>query len=260
MQELITAKYELHTEKLRAPIRLLSIADLHSTQYGDGQQRLLSAVTAEKPDIVLFPGDIIDDRRPEAPAFEVLSALGKRFPCYYVCGNHEQRTGKLGALKQAVADAGVTVLTGNAVTLQRNGNTLLFAGVDDPALWGGYSTWGAYPMPQQWEAELQACKKAACEAEGACCILLSHRPEPVKHYYDSGFDLVFAGHAHGGQLRFGPINGVFAPCQGLFPRYAGGLYTLGNTKMVVSRGLMRNRLPRFGNPPELVSLTLLPKP
>ncbi|MBE5785186.1 MAG: metallophosphoesterase [Clostridiales bacterium] len=260
MQRFTLARYELHTEKLHAPVRILIIADLHSTRYGEKQETLLSAAEAEKPDIVLFPGDIVDDKRPEAPAMVLFSALTKKLPCYYVPGNHEFRTGKLPALKEQISAAGVTVLDGAAAVLSLPGGRVFLTGVDDPAQWGGYRTFGAYAMPKEWEAQLEACKKAACAAKDAFCILLSHRPEPVKYYTDSKFDLVAAGHAHGGQLRFGPINGVFAPCQGLFPRYAGGLYTLGKTRLLVSRGLMRNKLPRFGNPPELVSLTLLPVP
>ncbi len=255
----ITSRYELHTEKLHAPVKLLIIADLHSTRYGENQKQLLDAAEKEQPAAVLFPGDIIDDRRPQEPALTVLSVLGKRFPCFYVCGNHELRTKRLDEIKATIRALGVTVLAGNTARLQLPGGNLIIAGVDDPALWGGYNIYGSYTMPKEWEMQLQTCKKAACTASDAFRILLSHRPEPVDCYSCSAFDLVSAGHAHGGQLRFGPINGVFAPCQGIFPRYAGGLYTLGATKLLVSRGLMRNSLPRFGNPPELVSLTLLPK-
>ena len=90
-------------------------------------------------------------------------------------------------------------------------------------------------------------------------MLLSQRPERTECYRDSGFDLVVSGHAHGGQVRLpGMINGLFAPHQGAFPDYAGGLYALGSTTLVVSRGLCRNLLPRVFNPPELVALDLLP--
>lgn len=56
-------------------------------------------------------------------------------------------------------------------------------------------------------------------------ILLTHRPELTRYYRESGFDLVVAGHAHGGQVRIpGLGRGLLAPHQGLFPRYAGGRY------------------------------------
>ena len=73
--------------------------------------------------------------------------------------------------------------------------------------------------------------------------------------------MILAGHAHGGQWRLpGLINGLAAPNQGLFPRYAGGRYDLEGTVLVVSRGLAREttRLPRIFNRPELVLLDLVP--
>ena len=89
-------------------------------------------------------------------------------------------------------------------------------------------------------------------------ILVTHRPERVESYAASGFDLIVAGHAHGGQARLpGLINGVYAPNQGLFPNYAGGMYVLtAQTSMVVSRGLCRNVIPRIFNPPELVIIDI----
>ena len=92
-------------------------------------------------------------------------------------------------------------------------------------------------------------------------MLLCHRPEYTADFRRSGYDLVVSGHAHGGQWRLpGVINGLYAPGQGLLPKYAGGLYDLGKTKLVVSRGLRQDYLPRVFNPPEVVLVRLLPKP
>ena len=55
------------------------------------------------------------------------------------------------------------------------------------------------------------------------------------------------------------INGLYAPNQGLFPEYAGGLYDLGETDMVVSRGLCLDEKPRVFNPPEIVFINIEPK-
>jgi len=90
-------------------------------------------------------------------------------------------------------------------------------------------------------------------------ILLSHRPERVEAYHSSGFDLVVAGHAHGGQVRIpGILNGLYAPNQGFYPKYADGRYALGETLMIVGRGLSRSGLPRVFNPPELVIIDVEP--
>ena len=115
-----------------------------------------------------------------------------------------------------------------------------------------FRSWGITVLEQ-----FRACQ--ALTGDSRYTVLLSHRPERTECYRDSGFDLVVSGHAHGGQVRLpGMINGLFAPHQGAFPDYAGGLYALGSTTLVVSRGLCRNLLPRVFNPPELVALDLLP--
>jgi predicted MPP superfamily phosphohydrolase len=89
-------------------------------------------------------------------------------------------------------------------------------------------------------------------------ILIAHRPEMIENYKKYSFDLVLSGHTHGGQVRIPLIiNGLYAPGQGVFPKYAGGIYTHGNLTHVISRGLSVNpRLPRIFNPPELVIIII----
>ena len=89
-------------------------------------------------------------------------------------------------------------------------------------------------------------------------ILLAHRPERFRTYQRFGFDLVLSGHSHGGQVRIPFIlNGLYAPDQGWFPKYAGGVYRHGNMTHVVSRGLSYNeKLPRIFNPPEVVVIDI----
>ena len=97
------------------------------------------------------------------------------------------------------------------------------------------------------------------QAIDAYKILICHRPETVKFYTEYGFDLVLSAHTHGGQVRFPPlVNGLYSPGQGLFPKYSGGVYKIGSSFLVVSRGLTTRRplLPRIMNPPELVVIRI----
>ena len=76
--------------------------------------------------------------------------------------------------------------------------------------------------------------------------------------YRAGVDLVLSGHAHGGQIRLPFVGGLIAPGQGLFPEYDAGLYTEGDTHMVVSRGIGNSVFPfRVNNRPEIVVVTLV---
>ena len=88
-------------------------------------------------------------------------------------------------------------------------------------------------------------------------ILLAHRPELIETYAAYGADLVLSGHAHGGQVRLPFIGALYAPGQGLLPEYDSGLYTVGETDMIVSRGLGNSLIPlRVNNRPELVIAVL----
>ena len=87
-------------------------------------------------------------------------------------------------------------------------------------------------------------------------ILLSHRPDKIDIYAKANVDLVFTGHAHGGQIRlFG--NGILSPAEGFFPKYTSGMHVKENTTVVISRGLGRTIFTfRLFNRPEVVVTSL----
>ena len=241
---------------LPAPMRLALITDFHSCRYGDGARELIEAVGAQAPDLVLLGGDIFDDGLPDDNARALLEGLSARYPCYYVTGNHEYWAGEeaFHAKMDIIEDCGVVNLGGRALRVPVGGATLTLCGLDDPRAFGRSATTG----DAAWLARLDAMA-AESEKSGGFRLLLTHRPEAFGDYADAGFDLVLAGHAHGGQWRVpGLVNGLFAPDQGLFPKYGGGRYESGGTVMIVSRGLAREstRVPRIYNPPELVVIEL----
>lgn len=216
---------------MTAPVRLAVLSDLHSTFYGREQAKLLQILDKQAPDAVLMAGDMADDVVPHDGIRSLLRAVGRRYPCFYATGNHECRSGQLETIKTMFQQYGVTVLSGQLVQVIIRGQLLEICGVDDPVCLETAEI-GA------WQKQLADCKKAGTME--AYRILLTHRPERTAFYRDSGFDLVLAGHAHGGQVRIpGLINGLFAPQQGILPRYAGGRYALGETTLIVSRGLCK---------------------
>ncbi|HHY43702.1 MAG TPA: metallophosphoesterase [Coprothermobacter sp.] len=251
---LVIRRYTLNSKKLTNPVRLLVLTDLHSTMYGKNQSILLAKIRELKPDLVLLVGDIVDDKRPMEGALQLLQALGSEYPCFYVTGNHEFWSGKAYEIKDSIRSFGITVLEGNCKTVEVQGQRIQICGVDDPDGFEEESFFRTEISPG-WDQELEKCE-AQLDA-GAYSILLSHRPERVQYYAQIGFDLVVAGHAHGGQIRIpGLLNGLYAPNQGLFPKYGGGSYDLGGSTMIVSRGLSKSILPRVFNPPEIVVVDL----
>lgn len=243
--------YQIESEKLSGGVRVALITDLHCCDYGQGQRELLDAVAAEEPNLVLLGGDIVDDdpSLPVENAYTVVKALAEQYPTYYVTGNHEFWSGQVEEIKETMASCGAVVLAGAWEDVTINGQNLRICGVDDPAV-----------GTVEWKTQMTRVGEAADGSRFT--ILVTHRPERVEEYIQYNFDLTVAGHAHGGQWRLpGLINGLLAPNQGLFPKYAGGLYRLGGQTMVVSRGLAREstRIPRLFNRPELVVLELVPQ-
>lgn len=247
--------YTVCSTKIVRPIRAALVTDLHSTIYGMAQEKLLKAIDSQKPHLVLMAGDIADHKVPIKGTLLLLRGLKGKYPCFYVFGNHEHWTGKIPELGRLFTDHQVSVLSGATAKIPIEGQPLLIGGVDDPH---AYTTsHHAVTLDAQWKKQFWRC--CAQTSPGVFSILLSHRPELTKYYRDCGFDLVVSGHAHGGQVRIpGYINGLLAPHQGFFPRYAGGRYELGKTSLIVSRGLCLNHLPRIYNPPELVIVDIKP--
>lgn len=244
-----TVYYEVITDKVEKEITIGLVADLHSCNYGEKQSTLTSAIHLTKPDVLLLAGDIIDDEMPPQKAWEFLEWAGQNYPSYYVTGNHEYWIGDIDKVRQTVKDYGIRVLQGESDILKIGQQQIQILGINDREA-----------KLENWERELEMAGSAI--DTGLFSVLLTHRPEEIEKYLKYPFDLVVAGHAHGGQWRIpGIINGVFAPNQGLFPKYAGGRYDFDRTTFVVSRGLAREstRIPRIFNRPEYVVIKLIPK-
>lgn len=243
-------RYAVATPKVTRGVRLVLLSDLHGCRYGAMQRDLLRAVARQRPDAVLLGGDIADDRHPNLNTWETVRPLAQRYPCYYVSGNHEVRGGELPRIKHLMRKWGVTVLEGDCAVLPVKGQRVQICGVDDPDL-------GSLRFLRQLDA-------ASARLRGAdVSVLLTHRPEYAAWYAKYPFDLVLAGHAHGGQWRLpGLIEGVYASRQGLFPRYAGGRFRFaGGQTLVIGRGLARETsypVPRIFDRPEVVIVDLVP--
>lgn len=246
-----TVVYTIETDKLEEPLRLVLITDLHSCYYGKEQTTLIQAVEEQNPDIVLLGGDIFDDVRSYENSETTIKYLAEEYRCYYVTGNHEYWSEDISTILHIVDSYGITILEGECDTIEVRGEKINICGVDDPDVTS--YTKNAKSMPDQL-AEAQK------QAEPDCyTVLLSHRPEYAETYMKYDFDLVLSGHAHGGQWRIpGILNGLYAPNQGLFPKYVGGLYEFESGTMIVSRGLARESTlaPRIFNRPELVVIDL----
>ena len=145
-------------------------------------------------------------------------------------------------------DCGITVLRDESIFLEKNGDKFKLIGIDDPN----------FTMLESGNAAeiIDSKLRDISQGEGYK-ILLSHRPEIFSVYVKHDIDLVFSGHAHGGQFRIPFIGGVAAPNQGWFPQYDAGLYHKNDTDMIVSRGIGNSYIPvRVNNRPEIIIASL----
>ena len=230
--------------------RIAQVSDLHNAQMGDGNEKLLAMLREAKPDLIVITGDLVDSRHTDlAVALAFARKTVEIAPCYYVTGNHEARISEYDDLKAGLEYAGVDVLENERIELERSGETIILIGVDDPSFQTDYLMGDS--------AAVMSGRLNGLTGSDAYTILLSHRPELFDTYAASGVDLVFSGHAHGGQFRLPFLGGVIAPNQGLFPEYDSGLYTQGDTNMLVSRGIGNSIIPiRFNNRPEIIVVEL----
>ncbi len=207
--------------------RISLVSDVHCAQFGQGNEALLSAVAAQRPDIIAVTGDLLDRFHTDYSMVEPLCrGLAAIAPTYYVTGNHEWGLGTAAVkgLKQTISACGVTVLSNDHLVLERDGDAVVLAGIDDP---NGYAD--QKKLPQLME-ELRA------ERGDPFVLLLAHRNDG-KLYGSCGVDVTLCGHAHGGIIRLPFTDGLLSVDRTLFPTWTNGVYPLERGQMVVSRGL-----------------------
>jgi uncharacterized protein len=246
---LVVKKYTILSDKLDVgkSVRIVLITDLHSHIYGNNQEKLVSLIKKQKPDIIALAGDIADDEVPIEGTKLFLSGVKGLAPVYYVTGNHEYWSGDIKGIKAIIRKYGVTILDNSYEQIRIKNSYIGIGGVDDPDV-------VRYEKPDFNLQREMDNNFSQLRNEPGFKILLAHRPELIDTYKKYSFDLVLSGHSHGGQVRIPFIlNGLWSPNQGWFPKHAGGIYKYDSLTHIVSRGVSYNpRLPRIFNPPEVV--------
>jgi predicted MPP superfamily phosphohydrolase len=248
------------TLSLSAPLsgkrRLAVCADFHSACRPMHVEKTLARLEAVRPDLILCPGDFFN-YSDEVSVRDASNRNGLAFltgaagiaPVFFSSGNHDR--GLSPENRRILEDAGVRLLMNETAQL-------------GPLALGGLSSTGPVGRHKLRAADLPDCGTFLDDFARmpGFHILLCHHPEywePLVH--GRGIELMVSGHAHGGQWRiFG--RGVYAPGQGLFPRYTSGLYRSEDAEtLAVSRGMTNSMplIPRFFNPTEILVLDLIPE-
>lgn len=231
--------------------RIVQISDLHEKEFGDKQITLINKVKECEPDIIVITGDFIDFQNTDVErSLNFVRGAIDIAPIYYVNGNHESRVSEYKELREALLELGVIVLENQTVQLAKGGSYINITGLIDTDF--PDANYPLTTLEKRVRREMEPIFK-----EEGYTLLLAHRPEYFPVYTEFGVDLALTGHAHGGQVRLPFTDGLFAPAQGLFPKYTSGPYRDGDTTMIVSKGLGNSTFPfRVNNRPEIVLITL----
>lgn len=248
-KKIVSTLYRVPCSKLSRPVRLAVASDLHGNPY----DRAVELLREAKPDVILVPGDLTDYEAilsDDPKIFDFLRACASIAPTFYSIGNHETscyrsenffRKPKKQPIPpeftERVSKTGAFLLRNEAVSFGELTICGLDSGLD-----------GKINKPD-------ADALASFATLSGVRVLLCHHPEYYVPYISkTDIDLTVCGHAHGGHWRFFG-RGVYAPDQGLFPKYTSGI--LDGGRCVISRGLGDHTyIPRLFNPRELVIIDL----
>lgn len=266
IREICTFKvthYHIQSPKLsglKRERKVVVLSDLHNNHYGKNNEKLLSAIRKEKPDLILVAGDMLIGKstEPVEVARKFVAELPKICKTYYANGNHEQRMKERPEFygnvyeeyKEVLEKCGVTFLENERITEVWDGREVEIGGLEIPLDY--YQKWKKLSMLPD---EVENCigKSDASKYK----ILLAHNPAFADTYLKWGADLVLSGHLHGGVVRIPFMGGVITPQYRLFPKYSGEYTKVGDAAVVVSKGLGVHTIKvRFLNPAEIVVLQI----
>ena len=220
-------------------LTITHLSDLHFT--GQLTPPFFEAVVAEAnaldSDMIMITGDIVDKQACLNWIPEILGQLTARDGVFAILGNHEKRICDVQLVRQALATAGIVDVGGTFQNLTLRNQPVLLAGNEQP--------W----FPWQAQADLPARSPEQLR------ILMSHSPDQISWAQAREFDLMLAGHNHGGQVRI-PVIGPIATPSWYGTRYACGLFDETPTLLHVSRGISGVHTLRYWCRPELTQITL----
>lgn len=243
--------------KYNTPVKICLLADIHDRPFVE----IISSLKRQKPDVIAVAGDILDHVQlnngvpvvsQSKHSLNFLKACSECAKTFFSLGNHEWMLA--GQDKEIISKTGVTVLDNDFTRYKE----LCLGGLSSSGASAyqqfckgkseSYPTWHYHNAPQHYEPNTDWLNDF--EKQDGYKLLLCHHPEYWEKYLsEKKIDLVLSGHAHGGQIRlFG--RGLFAPGQGIFPKYTSGIH--GN--LIISRGLANTAgmIPRLFNRREIV--------
>ena len=212
-------------------LRITLLADFHGAELGEDNHRLLAAVAQSQPDLIAISGDLVHRDADLAMLPPLLSGLTAIAPTYFVTGNHEWTISDTEGMLRQMEELGVTVLQNDYRVLEKNGEQLVLAGVDDP------NAYADMEHPAKLVSRIR-------EETGSdpYLVMLAHRNDMLTQWAPTKTDLVLAGHGHGGVIRLPFVGGLLSVNRTFFPDNEEGLLCKDRTTVAVTRGVGGIRL------------------
>ncbi len=241
-----TTFYQINSDKVTDNIRIVELSDLHNSQFGEKNSKLISKIKSLKPDLIFYAGDMInEDESDYSVLFDLSDNLSKIAPIYACYGNHEldRYLFKDKKFTEKLEAHNVNLLSNEATDVTVKSSVIQLIAISDNV--------------KQFDIKTNNAKKFinSLKPTSNCRICLTHYPELFNEkLLNKGIDIAFTGHVHGGHIRLPYIGGLYSNGEGFLPNFTEGVVkTKDNTKVVVSRGLgNHNPIPRINNQPELV--------
>lgn len=232
--------------------KIAQISDIHFGEYlgADHVRSVVREVNALEPDVVVFTGDLATfpgtvERKPReeaatrvVPAGPIMAELKGPLGRFSVLGNHDVKTDPT-LLTEVLTQNGMAVLRNKSVPVERAGQRIWVAGIDD-----------FFAGPVNIPRTLSGIPK------GEVVVALAHEPDLADAVAKFPIDLQLSGHSHGGQVRIPFIGAPVLPPMG--EKYPLGFYRIRNLQLYTNPGVGVVGLPiRFDCPPEITLVTLI---
>lgn len=221
--------------------KIVQISDFHCQKFGEHEKKLIQAIKELDPDLIVLTGDMIDDSHSDiTPVYDLLEGISGIAPIYQVSGNHDSDSlAPTAELNQLYQYFGVIDLNDAQVKIS-----------------SGSAYFTIYGLANSNKTILTGTSKLPTVDTSTFSLCLYHYGNFFDYFANTDFDLLLAGHVHGGIIRLPFLGGILGNDRTFFPKYTSGVYTNGSITMILSRGLGNNLIPRFYNRPELVCVTL----
>jgi len=260
--------YNISSEKIsnaNSGFTILQISDMHSKVFAFSNKLLVRKIKRVDPDVIVASGDMLNSVNDNGEVFiELCKTLCRDYPVYYVAGNHELILKNVS--NREIYDSYISALEEIGVNILFNKSEVIN---DDVVIHGA-----VVPLMYYRDAELEIIDKdkpfnlnrlrelvpAPYENDGykdKLNVLVAHTPVYLDTYAQWGADLVLSGHMHGGAIYIPGVGGLLSPEKEFFPEYYRGLYTKGDTNMVVNAGFSSGTFKlRLFNYPEISVIRL----